>query len=175
MLPATFAAAEKPGDHVGPEAPDMADVVADDLVVPPFLDRFFDAEREPEVDRPREELLRAVEAVHGEELLGPQDAERLKQLGADLVLAAVAARRGHEHRAHTLAEAQHRQQRVVLIVGMRGRLHERADRGQLPQHQLQAHVIGMLAHWLGTKLTADRCGERQNDNERNQAAKHVSR
>ena len=44
---------------------------------------------------------------------------------------------------------------------MRRRLHERADGGQLPQHQLEAHVVRVLADWLGAELTADGCGKRQ--------------
>ena len=111
MLAAAVAAAEEPGDDVGPQRPDVADVVADDLVVPPLLDRFLDAEREAEVDRAREELLRAVEAMHGQQLLGAEDAERLEQLRPDLVLPAVAAGRRHEHGSHALSLPEHRQQR----------------------------------------------------------------
>ena len=128
MLPAALAAAQKAGDDVGPDGADVADEVADDLVVPPFLDRLFDAEREAEVDRAGEVLLGAVEPVDGQQLLGAQHAERLEDLRADLVLPAVAARRGHERGPHAAAVAHHRQQRVVLVVGMRGRLHEGAGR-----------------------------------------------
>ena len=116
MLAAAVAAAEEAGDDVGADGADVADVVADDLVVPPLLDRFLDAEREAEVDRAGEVLLGAVEAVHREQLLGAQHAERLEQLGTDLVLPAVAARRGDEHGPHPLAVPEHRQQPVVLVV-----------------------------------------------------------
>ena len=70
MEAAGSAAAEKADDHVGPDGADVAHVVADDFVVAPLLDRLLDAERVAEVHRAREELLRAVEAVDGEQLLG---------------------------------------------------------------------------------------------------------
>ena len=96
MLPAAVAVGREPGDDVGTDRPNQPDEIADDLVAAPLLERFLDAEREAEVDGAREVLLGAVEPVHRRELLGPQHAERLEELGADLVLAAVAARRGRE-------------------------------------------------------------------------------
>ena len=66
--------------------------------------------------------------MDGEEFLRAQHAERLGQLRADLVLSAVAARRRHERRAHALPFTDHREQRVVLVVGVRVRLHERTAR-----------------------------------------------
>ena len=65
----------------------------------PLLERLVDAERVAEIDGAREVLLRAVEAMQRRELLRPQHAERLENLGADLVLPAVAARRRRERRA----------------------------------------------------------------------------
>src|SRR4029079_729176 len=127
MLAPTVTAAEEPRDDVGPQRPDMADIVADDLVTPPLLDRFLDAEREAEVDRPREELLCAVEAMHGQQLLGAEDAERLEQLRPDLVLPAVAAGRRHEYGSHALSLTEHRQQAVVLVVRVSTRPHAHAD------------------------------------------------
>ena len=152
MLAAAVAAAQEPGDDVGPDRADVPDEVADDLVVPPLLDRLFDAEREAEIDRAREVLLGAVEAMDRQQLLGAQHAERLERLRPDLVLAAVAARRRDEHRAHALPVAQHRQQRVVLVVGVRVGLHERAGRGELAEHQLQRVGVGPLANRRDAKL-----------------------
>ena len=99
VLAAALAAARKPAITSGRMRPDQPHVVAEDLVVPPLLERLLDAEREAEVDRAREVLLGAVEAMDRQQLLGPQHAERLEELRADLVLPAVAARRGDERRA----------------------------------------------------------------------------
>ena len=125
MLPSPFAAAEKAGNDVRPRRSNEPDEVADDFIAAPLFERLFDAERIAEVHRAREVLLPAVEAMHGEQFLGAQHAERLEELRADLVLAAVTARGADEHGPQSLAVTEHRQQRVVLVVGMRGRLHER--------------------------------------------------
>ena len=106
----------------------------------PLLERLVDAEREAEVDRAGEVLLGAVEAVQRGELLGPQHAERLEDLGADLVLPAVAARRRRERGAIALAAIEHHQQPVVLIVGMRGRHHEDAGVAQVTQREAKRDV-----------------------------------
>ncbi len=140
----------------GRDGADVPDEIADDLVAPPLLDRLLEAERVAEVDRAREVLLRAVEPVNGEQLLGAQHAERLEDLRPDLVLAAVAARRGHEHRPHALAVAHHREKRVVLVVGMRGRFHERPDRAQLAQHEAERGFGRKLADRLHPQLRRQR-------------------
>ena len=64
-----------------------------------------------------EELLGTVVMVRGEQLFGPQHAERLEELGAYLVLSAVAACRRREHHAKPLPVALHRKQAVVLSSG----------------------------------------------------------
>ena len=122
MLPAAGAVGPQAEDHVGTNHPNQPDEVADDLVAAPLLERLFDAEREAEVDGAGEVLLRAVEAVERGELLGPQHAERLEDLRADLVLAAVAAGRRRQRGAIALPAVQHHQQAVVLVVGMGGGL-----------------------------------------------------
>ena len=71
------------------------------------------------------------------ELFGPQNGERVEDLRADFVLPAVAAGGRREDRPHALAAVQHHVQRVVLVVGMRGGLHEHAGVGQMPQHQTE--------------------------------------
>ena len=149
VLPAAGAVGAHRDDHVGPRHANQPDVVAEDLVVAPLLERLLDAEREAEVHGAREELLGAVEAVRGQQLLGAQHAERLEQLRADLVLAAVAARRRREHDAQPLPVALHRQQRVVLVVGMRGRVHDRADGGELPEHQREPRLAPRISGALG--------------------------
>ena len=165
VLPAALAAAKEAGDHVWAERPDMTDVVADDLVMAPLLDRFFHAERKSEVHRSREELLRPVEAMDSQELLRPQDAERLKELRANLVLAAVAAGRRDEHRPHPLAVPQHRKKPVVLVVRVRIGLHERPDRGELPEHQLQRNLARQLSNGLRAELSRNRDGEERDKDE----------
>ncbi len=169
VLPPALTAAKEAGDHVRAERPDVTDVVADDLVMAPLLDRFLHAERKSEVHRSREELLRPVEAMDSQELLRPQDAERLKELRADLVLAAVAAGRRDEHRPHPLAVPQHRKKPVVLVVRVRIGLHERPDRGELPQHQLQRNLAWQLAHRLRTKLSGNRDDKKRDQDERKKA------
>src|SRR5438874_2670235 len=119
MLSAAFAAAEEADDHIRANGADVAHEVADDLVVPPFLDRLFHAERKAEVNGAREVLFRAVKAMDRQQFFRPEHAERLPELWTDLVLTAVASRRGHEGRSHSAAVPEHRQQPVVLIVGVR--------------------------------------------------------
>jgi len=92
MLSAAGAIGAHRDHHVGPREADQPHVVADDLVLAPLLERLVDAERVAEVHCAREELLGAVDAVRSQQLLGAQHAERLENLGADLILSAVAAR-----------------------------------------------------------------------------------
>ena len=165
VLTAALAAAKKSGDDVRSNGADVPDEIPNDLVMPPLLDRFVDAEGESEIDRAREVLLGAIEAMDRQQLFRPQHAERLKQLGADLVLAAVAAGRGDEHRAHPLPVLQLRQQRVVLVVGVRVGLHERAGRGEPAEHQLQRFGIGPLGNGRDAKLSGRKGSEGQQENE----------
>ena len=137
MLAAAVAVEHEADDHVGADRADHAHVVAEDLLVAPLLERLFDAEREAEVDRAREVLLGAVELVRRQQLLGAQHRQRLEQLGADLVLPALAARRRDERRAEALAVREVRQHRVVLVVRMRRRHHEVADGVELAQRELE--------------------------------------
>ena len=127
---------------VWPRHAHEADEVADRLLAAPLLVRLLDAEREAEVHRAAEELLAAVEAVRRQQLLGAEHAERLEQLGADLVLAAVAARQRRVDDAEALPVTLHRDEAVVLVVGMRHRVHDGPDRGQLPQHEGEPDLAG---------------------------------
>ena len=115
----------------------MTDVVAEDLFPAPLLERLLRAERVAEVDGAGEVLLGAVEAVRGKQLLRPEDAEGIEQLGPDLVLAAVAAGRRHQRDANSLVPRVQRKHRVVLIVGVGCRVDEGAGRFQPPQRQGQ--------------------------------------
>src|SRR5436305_341110 len=140
MLSAVVARWTHPEDHVRADRPDQPNVVGRDLVAAPLLKRFFDAEGKPEVDRTREVLFRAVETMQREELFGPQHAETLEDLGADLVLTAVASRRRDERRAKSLAAIEHHEQAVVLIVWMRCRFHHDADVGEVTQRETKRRV-----------------------------------
>ena len=140
MLAAAVAVEHEADDHVGTNRADHAHVVAEDLVVAPLLERLFDAEREAEIDRAREELLGAVEAMRREQFLGAQHRERHEQLGANLVLPAFAVRRRDERRAIALAVREVRQHRVVLVVRMRRRHHEVADGVELAQRELERRL-----------------------------------
>ena len=80
----------------------------------------LDAERVAEVGGQAEVLLRRVVAVDGGQLLGSQDGERLEELGADGVLAPVAAGEGEDGGADALAAGQPHQHPVVLVVRVRG-------------------------------------------------------
>jgi len=104
--------------------------------------------------------------MHGEQFLGAQHAERLSDLGTDLVLAAVAARGGDEDGAHALAEAEQREQPVVLVVWMRVGLHERAGARELAEQQFERRGVGALAHGRDAQLSRDADGEARGDRDR---------
>ena len=133
MLAAAAPLRRHGGDHVGPDGANHPDEVAEDLVPAPPLEGLLDAEGVTEVDGAGEVLLGAVQPVRGVQLLGPQHRQRVEQLGADLVLAAVAARRRQQHGAVALASRQSRQQGIVLVVGMGHDRHEGTGAVELAQ------------------------------------------
>ena len=120
-------------DDIGPQGPDVTHEVAEDLLTPPLLERFLLAERVAKIHCAREVLLGAIEAMRREELLGPEDAQRVEELRADLVLSAVAARGRDERHPRAEMPRVERQHGVVLVVGVRGHVHDRADGRELPQ------------------------------------------
>ena len=132
----------------------------------PLLERLLDAERVAEVDRAREVLLGAVEAMQRRQLLGAQDAERLEDLRADLVLSAVAARRRRQRRAKTLTAIEHHQQPVVLVVGMRRGVHEDADVRQVAQRQPERDVTLLVVERHDAHLGKGNRGQRGDEDER---------
>ena len=145
MLAAPFAAGRECDDHVRSNHPDDADEVFEDLLFPPLLECFVDAERVTELVSAREVLLHAVVAVHGHELFGPQDANRFEELGTDLVLPTVAACCRQKRRAKTPTSAQHHEKPGVLIVGVRRRVKKRRARVELPELEGEprsARVLG---------------------------------
>ena len=154
MLASRIASGWQRGDHIRTNHPDQPDVVVRNLVATPLLERLFDAERVAEVDGPREVLLRAVEPMQGAELLRAQHAERLENLRSNLVLAAVAARRGRERRAIAVPVIEHHQQPIVLVVGVRGRVHEDAGIRQMTQGEAERNVSLHVVEWHDAHLRA---------------------
>ncbi len=159
MGAALFAFGPHGHDHVGANRPDHANVIVEDLLLAPLLVGLIDAERIAEVDGAREVLLGAVVAVDGGQFLGPQHAQRLEQLGADLVLPAGAARGGQHRRAVALAVREHGEHGAVLIVRVADGLEEDADIAELSEHEAEADLAGLAGD--GSRLGAHRCGERQ--------------
>ena len=140
MLSARVARRGERDDDIRADRANQPHVVGGDLGAAPLFERLFDAERIPEVDGACEVLFRPVEAMQRRQLASPQDAERLEELGPDLVLAPVAARRGRQRSAVALTAIQHHQQPVVLIVGVRGSVHEDAGVRQMPEREPERDV-----------------------------------
>src|SRR5204863_5173697 len=131
-------------------------------------------EVEPEIDGAREVLLGAVEAMHPQQLFGPQHAERLADLGADLVLAAVPPGQRHQRRPHPASMAEHREETVVLVVGMRVGLHEGAGARQLPEQELEGDAVGPLAEGRDAQLRFARSYVKgEQERERKSTARHI--
>ncbi len=99
---------------------------------------------------------RAVDAPRGEQFLGADDSQFVALLGADQVLAALAASERQVSGTHVPSARQIRQQRGVLVVGMRGDHHDAAEVVQLVQHQTHLGLAGDV--FLG----AGRGGEQGN-------------
>ena len=140
MLAAPAPPRRQGGDDVGADGADHSDEVAEYLLSSPPLEGLLDAEGVAEVDGAREVLLGAVQPVRGVQLLGPQHRQGVEQLGADLVLPAVAAGRRQQHGAVALPPGQPRQQRVVLVVGMGHDRQERAGAVELAQGKSEGHA-----------------------------------
>ena len=120
-------AAEAQDDHVGTEAADHPNHVAEDFVAAPLLETFLGRFGEAEIDGAREELLRAVDAPGRQQLLGADDAELVALFGADQILPAFAARQRKIAGAHLAPARQISEQRGVFVIGMRGDHQHAAD------------------------------------------------
>ena len=104
--------------HVRPERPDHADHLAERLLLAPLLEGLLDAERVAEVGHHPEVLLHRVESVRGQEFFGSQDPQPVKELGADLVLAAPAAGQAQQRDPRSHPAAEQGVKGVVLVVGV---------------------------------------------------------
>ena len=152
MLPSPSAFGAHRHDDIRPKRPDVPDEVSQDLLMAPLLERFLLAERVAEVHRAREVLLRAVEAMRDEQFLGAKHPQRIEELSSDLVLSAVAACGCDERHARTDVTRVERQHRIVLVVGMRRHVDDRADGRQLPQGQRQRRRAGQVGERLDAIL-----------------------
>jgi hypothetical protein len=129
---------------VRPQRADVMDQVADNLVASPFLDHFFGVEGVPVVDRAREVLFRAVEAVGGQQLGRAQHTDDRETVPARSRFARL--RRGSSADQSTAGPAmcEQREQRVVFVVRVRRHLLERAGDIQPSNGEAQRHMAAVL-------------------------------
>ena len=131
------------------------------VLAAPLLERFVEALREPVVDHRREVLLvDAVVLVGGQQFVGADQPERVEQLRADRVVAALAAIERQQRHARAVAAAQLRQDAAVLVIRMRRDVHH-AGRGL---EFLDLLPCAGRAGVLGDRLRRQR-GERGTDDE----------
>jgi hypothetical protein len=137
VLPAAAGLEGQGQDDVRAEGPDHLHHVPERLLVAPLREGLFDAEGIAGLPGAAEELVHAVVAVDGGELLGAQHAEGERQLGpisfwppsprvivSRPVVQPASPREGHQHA-------------VVLVVGMRGHVEDAAGHAQTAQGQAQ--------------------------------------
>ena len=144
-------------DHVGPERPHDPHHVAQGLLAPPPLERLLHAEREAEVRGPAEVLLHAVVAVDGEELLGAQHGEGVEELGADVVLSAVAPGQGQERGADPQTAGEADEDAVVLVVGVGRHVQDASPDREAAQGEAETGRPALVGE--GRDLRARRSGE----------------
>ena len=138
MLPVTIADIALPARHDDqrPLSPDDAHHVTDHVLASPLLDRLLQTLREAIVDDGREVLLvHAVVAIRQPELLGSNEPQGVEQLGTERVVSGFAAVEGQQSRSRTGSMTHHGEHATLLVVRMRGRVHQAGGRGQLAQRQ----------------------------------------
>ena len=86
-------------DDVGPKLADNAHDIRQHLLAVPDAQGFVDVFGVAEIEGPRKKLVAAVKLPGGEEFPRTREAEFLAELGAALVLTAVAPRQGEVARA----------------------------------------------------------------------------
>ena len=102
--------------------------VAENGILGPVRIRLFGVLAEAEVIRAREVLLATINATRRQQLLGADRAERFAQFVTEQVLPAIATRERQICRFHMAALGQPRNDRRILIVGVRSH-REHAARG----------------------------------------------
>lgn len=125
---------EHVNEHVWPERADDGNDVAQHELVRPVLERVVGISREAEVVCARIEELRAVHTSRGKRFLRSHGAQRRADLGAENVLSRFAARERQVPRLDTAAAREPRDERRVLVIGMRAE-HEHARRNPESVHE----------------------------------------
>src|SRR5438270_76962 len=128
-------------DYVGAEAAYDPDNVGEDFVVPPDAQGLFGRFGEAEVNRAREELLRAVNAARGQKLLRAHEAEQFALLRAEKVLPAVAARERKIGRAHAALAREVGQECRVLVVRVRADVEHAPRHAQTAQREFRLRRV----------------------------------
>src|SRR5437763_4131154 len=105
--------------NVGPVVTNYPHNVAENAVVTPFLQGFCGGFGKTKIDGPCKKLLRAVDLARIQQLLGANDAQLRALLGADQVLATLAARQRKVRRAHMPAAREVCKHGGALVVGVR--------------------------------------------------------
>ena len=151
-------------DHLRPVRPDHADDIAGERFAVPVSEGLFGVLRIAEIVRPGEELLGAIHASRGEQLLCTDRAERLAQFVADLILPAVAAREGEIGAVHLSTSREPGEQRGILIVGVCPH-HEHATGDGEAAHELVQRDRAAFLPGGGTRRDAqqERGGEGRQD------------
>jgi hypothetical protein len=112
-------AAEDGHDYLGAKPPDYPNDILENRVARPMGPGFVERLGEAEIVRPGEELSCSVQAPGRQQLLGPQQPERLAQFGPDGVLSAFAPIERQIGGLGALTSDQHGEQLGVLVVGVR--------------------------------------------------------
>ena len=110
--------AEDRDDDLGTEPPDDADHILEHGVLRPVLPGLLHGLGVAEVVGPGEVLPGAIEPPRGEQLLGPDQTQRLAQLGSDQVLAPFAAVERQVRRLGAHPPHQDGEQLGILVVRM---------------------------------------------------------
>jgi hypothetical protein len=126
-------AAENRDDDLGPEFPDDGHHVRQQRIARPETECLVGRLGVPEIVGAGEELACAVELAGGEEFLATDDAQLHAELGADQVLAALAAVQGEIGRLDAISPRQQGEQLVVLVVGVRADHEDALVGAELPQ------------------------------------------
>ncbi len=143
-VPVALGSGEARNQHVGPKGSDHAHHVAEgDVVSAPFLEGFFGTFRIAEIRHPAEALFHSVVAIGSSQFQCAQHAQHVKQVAAHFVLTAFAAGESHQQRRVSLAAGLEGQHASVLVVGMRGGLHQAGRSLQPEQHLFQARCPGV--------------------------------
>ena len=140
----------------GPEPANDAHHVLEDGVPRPVGPGLVERLGVAEVVGAGEVLAGPVQPAGREQLLGPEQAERLAQLGADQVLPALAPVERQIRRLRAHPADQDGQQLGVLVVGMRA---DHEDPLVVPQHAELAVQRHHPAGGRRLELGRERCGE----------------